>query len=71
MNRELSDSVCKTIWPKGAKSCITFDVFWSWSNRIRRGSEVALVEGPDLVRREGSDDSVQNASIMEEHEVLL
>jgi len=27
----------------------TLDVFWSWSNRVRGSSEVALVESPDLI----------------------
>jgi hypothetical protein len=29
------------------------------------------MESPDCVGREGSHDGVQNASVMEEHEVLL
>ena len=48
-----------------------FDMFWSWSDRVRGSSEVALVKRPDSVLREGSDDRVQNASVVEEHEILL
>lgn len=34
-------------------------------------SEVALVESPDLVRLEGTDDGVQEAPVMEQDEVVL
>lgn len=49
----------------------TLDVFCSWSNRIRGSSEVTLVEGPDLIRREGPNDCVQHAPVVEEYEILL
>lgn len=48
-----------------------FDMYWSWSDRVRGSSEVTLVKSPDSVLREGSDDRVQNASVVEEHEILL
>ena len=56
---------------KRIESRIFSDVFRGWSNRLRRSSEVALMKSPDLVQREGSNDGVQNAAVVEEHEVLL
>jgi len=47
------------------------DVILGWScGDIGRG-EVALVEGADLVRLKGTDDGMQESSVMEEDEVFL
>lgn len=61
----------KNLPPEGVGSRIKTDVFWSGPSRLRGGSEVALMEDPNLVRRESPNDGVQNTSIVEDYEVLL
>lgn len=70
MNFELFGTSVKS-GSEGIELRIYPDKFWSWTNRLRRSSEVALMESPNFVRGEGPDDGVQNASVVEEHEVLL
>lgn len=41
------------------------------TNRVVRGSEVALVERTDLVGFERSYDSVEHAAVVEQHQILL
>ena len=47
------------------------DVLQAWSSRVVRGSQVALVEGTNLILLECTDDSMENTAVMEENEILL
>ena len=47
------------------------DVLQAWSSRVVRGSQVALVEGTDLILLECTDDSMENTAVVEENEILL
>ena len=47
------------------------DVRRAGADRVVRGSKVALVERAHLVGLERTNDRVQHAAVMEEHEVLL
>ena len=47
------------------------DVLQAWSSRVVRGSQVALVEGTDLILLECTDDGMENTAIVEKNEILL
>ena len=47
------------------------DVLRGWSSRVVRGSQVALVEGTDLILLESADDGMENTTVVEENEILL
>lgn len=51
--------------------CILLDILRGRPDGLVGRSEVALVEHAQLVGRECADDGVQNAAVMEEHEVVL
>ena len=46
------------------------DVLRAWPSRVVRGSQVALVEGTDLILLECTDDSMENTAVVEDDEVL-
>jgi hypothetical protein len=62
-------------WKGGALSSSNLgpleDVIFGWPCGDIGRSEVALVEGADLVRLKGTDDGMQESSVMEENKVFL
>lgn len=46
------------------------DVLLGRPSRLIRRGEVALVEGPNLIRLKRPHDGVQDAAVVEEHEVV-
>ena len=47
------------------------DIIFGWPSGDIGRSEVALVEGADLVRPKCTDDGMEESSVMEEDKVLL
>ena len=52
-------------------SCPLLHVLGGWARRVVRRSEVALVERAHLIGCKRADDRMQDATVVEHHEVFL